>query len=133
MSKSEVSPPGVAHLMDDRRRHRAQDPPRGHRHRRRGPLRPDDQARRDSNLLEILAALTGEDPSAVAHALHAATAPLKDDVAGLVVETLAPIRAATRELRADPAQLASMAAAGAERAEAVAGPVYERAARAMGL
>ena len=86
-----------------------------------------------TNLLEIFAALTGETPDRGRASATPATATSRPTWPALVVETLAPVQARYRELRADPAQLASMAAAGAQRAEAVAGPVYERAARAMGL
>jgi len=58
---------------------------------------------------------------------------LKKDLAALVVESLVPIGARYRALRADPAALAAIVERGARKAAAVSGPVYRRAAEAMGL
>jgi tryptophanyl-tRNA synthetase len=131
MSKSVSSPQGSLYLMDteadiERKIKRAVTDTDGE-------LRPDWEHKPGlTNLLEIFAALSGETPAAVA-GRYTRYGDLKGDLAGLVVETLAPFQARYRELRADPGRLASMAAAGARRAEAVAGPAYERAAGAMGL
>ena len=58
---------------------------------------------------------------------------LKEDLATLLVESLAPIQARYAELLADPGELHAVAARGAVKAAEAAGPVYRRAARAMGL
>ncbi len=58
---------------------------------------------------------------------------VKRDLTDLVVSALAPIRERYHELLVAPEYLADLAARGAAAASAVADPVYERAARAMGL
>jgi tryptophanyl-tRNA synthetase len=85
-----------------------------------------------SNLLEIYASLSGETPQAVA-ARYRGYGDLKADLAGLVVAALAPIAERYRELRRDEAALAGIVEAGARKAAAVSGVVFDRAARAMGL
>ena len=54
-------------------------------------------------------------------------------MAALLVATLTPLREHYEKLVADPAVLQGIADQGAAKAAQVAGPVYERAARAMGL
>ncbi|HEV2427585.1 MAG TPA: tryptophan--tRNA ligase [Acidimicrobiales bacterium] len=131
MSKSVSSPQGSLFLMDtdadiERKIKRAVTDTDGE-------VRPDWDAKPGlTNLLEMYAAISGETPAKVA-SRYTQYGELKSDLAGLVVETLAPIQARYREVRADPAGLTAMATAGATRAEAVAALVYERAARAMGL
>jgi tryptophanyl-tRNA synthetase len=49
------------------------------------------------------------------------------------VTSLAPIKSRYHELRHDPAQLERLVDQGAKKAIAVAEPVYQRAAAAMGL
>jgi tryptophanyl-tRNA synthetase len=85
-----------------------------------------------SNLLEIFSSLSGETPPEVA-ARYSRYGELKNDLAALLVTTLAPLRERYETLLADPAQLTSIAEHGATKAARVAGPVYQRAARAMGL
>ncbi len=85
-----------------------------------------------TNLLEIAAALTGESPATLAER-YDSYGPLKADVAELINEALAPIQTRFAELRADEAELRRLAAVGAEKASAVAGAVYRRAAQAVGL
>ena len=85
-----------------------------------------------SNLLEIFSAFSGETPEAVAER-YERYGDLKSDLADLVVEGLAPIQERYRALMQDPAQLASIVKMGAQKASQVAGPVYDRAASAMGL
>ncbi|SFP35439.1 tryptophanyl-tRNA synthetase [Amycolatopsis arida] len=75
----------------------------------------DPQRPGSANLLEILAACTGEAPEEVA-ARFGSYAELKDAVAEAVVETLRPVREGARELLADPAELARVRKAGAARA-----------------
>jgi tryptophanyl-tRNA synthetase len=85
-----------------------------------------------SNLLEIFASFSGESPLDVA-GRYTRYGDLKGDLTTLVVESLAPVQQRYRELMADPDGLRRVAARGAERACDIAGPVYRRAASAMGL
>jgi tryptophanyl-tRNA synthetase len=131
MSKSISSPMGTIYLDDD--------PAAIERKIKRAVTDTDDEVRFDwetkpglSNLLEIFSSLTGEKPAEVA-ARYTRYGELKVDLAALVVEALSPISARYRELRANPAKLAAITQHGAQKAAAVSGPVYRRAARAMGL
>lgn len=85
-----------------------------------------------SNLLELLAAATGGDPSALAGGFSD-YGSLKKAVAEALVEAMAPMRRRAEELRADPGYVAEALATGAEKARAVAGPTLDRAMRAAGL
>jgi tryptophanyl-tRNA synthetase len=67
-----------------------------------------------SNLLEMYSSFSG-------------------DLAALIIESLAPIQQRYRELLADPGELHAIAMRGSLKAAEVAGPVYHRAAQAMGL
>jgi tryptophanyl-tRNA synthetase len=84
-----------------------------------------------SNLLSIQSAVTGtEIDTLVAGYAGRGYGDLKSDTADAVVAYVTPIRARVEELLADPAELESILAAGAERARAVAartlGRVYDR-------
>ncbi len=85
-----------------------------------------------SNLLEIFASLGGESPEVVARR-YDRYGQLKTDLAQLIIETLAPLRSRYEELLQSPEELRRVATQGAEKAALVAGDVYRRAARAMGL
>lgn len=85
-----------------------------------------------SNLLELLAAATGESPTAAA-ARYRSYGTLKADVAAAVVELLRPVRERYLELVRDPAALTDVLSDGAERAGAIAAVTLERAQRAIGL
>jgi tryptophanyl-tRNA synthetase len=85
-----------------------------------------------SNLLEIFSSFDGVTPQEVA-THYERYGDLKKDLAELVIESLAPIKARYLELRADPAQLEQVIAHGTKKATATAEPVYQRAAAAMGL
>lgn len=85
-----------------------------------------------SNLLEIYSSLTGETPVEVA-GRYTRYGDLKKDLAEVLVATLTPLRERYEQLVANPAELSAIAQRGATKASLVAGPVYERAARAMGL
>ena len=85
-----------------------------------------------SNLLEIFSSFNGETPELVAER-YTRYGDLKKDLAQLLVESLAPIQQRYRELVAQPDALEAIARRGAEKAAAVAEPVYRRAAAAMGL
>jgi tryptophanyl-tRNA synthetase len=85
-----------------------------------------------SNLLEIFSSFTGDKPEEIA-ARYSRYGDLKDDLAAVVIESLAPIAARYPELRANPTLLAAIVEKGAAKAALVSGPVYHRAAHAMGL
>ena len=85
-----------------------------------------------SNLLEIYSGFSGESPHAVA-ARFTRYGDLKKELTELVVDSLTPIRDRYEELLVDRSQLLDVARKGAAKASDVAGPVYRRAASAMGL
>jgi len=85
-----------------------------------------------ANLLEIFASLAGESPEVVA-SRYDRYGVLKGDLAQLLVETLTPLRDRYEQLLGSPEDLRHVAVEGAQRAAIVAGDVYRRAARAMGL
>ena len=85
-----------------------------------------------SNLLELLAAATGGDPSELA-AKYGNYGELKADVAEALVELLRPVRERHAELSAEPGYAEAVLAEGAAKAHAVAGPTLDRAMRAAGL
>ncbi len=85
-----------------------------------------------SNLLEIFSSFAGTTPQDVA-SRYERYGDLKKDLAELMVASLAPIKARYGELRRDPAELERLIDHGTKRATAVAEPVYQRAAAAMGL
>ncbi|MGI5470166.1 tryptophan--tRNA ligase [Streptomyces sp. CA-132043] len=85
-----------------------------------------------TNLLDVLAACTGEDPRALADGYDSYGA-LKKDTAEAVVETLRPVRERHAELAADPAYVDEVLGAGAERARRMARPRVDAAYRAVGL
>ena len=131
MSKSISSPLGSLHLFDS--------PADIEKKVRKAVTDTDNEVRFDwenkpglSNLLEIYSSFSGEAPEAVA-ARYTRYGDLKKDLAALLVESLAPIQARYSELLADPSELHAVAARGSLKAAEAAGPVYRRAARAMGL
>jgi tryptophanyl-tRNA synthetase len=85
-----------------------------------------------SNLLEILAALSGGTPAGEAAGLGSYRA-VKDAVTGAVLAALTPLRQRFIELTGDPAELDRVRRAGAERAAALAAPTLARARAVMGL
>ena len=85
-----------------------------------------------TNLLEMFSSLSGETPEALAER-YVRYGDLKKDLAEVVIATLAPLQERYRELRADEGALRALAAKGATKASDVAGPLYRRAAAAMGL
>ncbi|MFJ3906669.1 tryptophan--tRNA ligase [Streptomyces sp. NPDC090025] len=85
-----------------------------------------------ANLLDLLAAATGEDQAGLA-ASYDSYGALKKDTAEAVVELLRPVRERHAEFAADPGQLDRVLRLGAERARGMARPVVDRAYRAMGL
>ena len=85
-----------------------------------------------SNLLEILATSTGGDPISLARGFSS-YGELKMAVADVVIELLAPVREALRELASEPARVHDLLAKGADKAIALAAPMLERARDATGL
>jgi len=131
MSKSLSSPLGSIFLLDD--------PASIEKKIKKAVTDTDGEVRYDwetkpglSNLLEIFACITGETPAAVADR-YDRYGDLKADLAAAVIEELTPVRERYEVLRADPAQLAAIAAQGAAKAARVAGERYALAAAAMGL
>jgi tryptophanyl-tRNA synthetase len=85
-----------------------------------------------SNLLEIFASFANESPQAIA-SRYTRYGDLKKDLAELMIASLSPLRQRYEELVGSPADLYAVTDRGALKASEVAGPIYRRAARAMGL
>ena len=83
-----------------------------------------------SNLLSILAAATDGDPEKLADG-YSQYGPLKADVAAALIALIEPIQARLAEL--DDTTVRAELGVGAERAQAIAAPVMDRAKRACGL
>jgi tryptophanyl-tRNA synthetase len=87
-----------------------------------------------SNLIEILAAVRGAEPSAIeAELVDARYGELKTAVAAAVVDYLAPVRERYQELRADERALEAILADGAARARAIAAPTLADVRERMGV
>jgi tryptophanyl-tRNA synthetase len=87
-----------------------------------------------TNLIEILAATTGESPEAIeARYDGQGYGRFKAEVAEAVVELLRPIQARYAELRDDPAELRALLAKGAAKAHAVASETLVRAYERIGF
>jgi tryptophanyl-tRNA synthetase len=133
MSKSADSPQGTVRLLDD--------PAVVAKRIRSAVTDSDTEIRFDpaakpgvSNLLQILAAVTDRSIVAVEDELRGqGYGALKATVADAVVECLRPIQARYAELERDPAEVARILAAGAERADGLADAVLTRARAAAGL
>ena len=131
MSKSAESPQGSVGIFDD--------PAHIARKFARAVTDSESEVRYDpeakpgvSNLLSILGAATGRSPADAADG-YTQYGPLKSDTADAVLAMLEPIAARKAELDADPAELARIIAAGADKAEAVATGTLARAKQAMGF
>ncbi|MFJ7075836.1 tryptophan--tRNA ligase [Streptomyces sp. NPDC098781] len=85
-----------------------------------------------ANLLEVLAACTGGNPSELS-GVYETYGALKSATAEAVVETLRPVQDRHRELCADPGYVEGVLRDGAERARAMARPTVDAAYRAIGL
>ncbi len=85
-----------------------------------------------SNLLSILGAATGRDPSIVAKD-YSQYGQLKSDTADAVIELLTPIQVRRAELLANPSELELILSAGADKAAAIASKTTEHAKAAMGF
>ena len=96
---------------------------------RRAPAKPG-----VTNLIDILAALTGEAPDAIeAHYDGAGYGQFKTDVGDAVVEAVAPVQQRFRELRADAGELHRLLAVGAEKAAIASAPTLEAMYERMGF
>src|SRR3954447_21155712 len=131
MSKSADSDAGLIYVMDD--------PATIVKKFKRAVTDSDGEVRVDrenkpgvTNLLEILAACTGDDPEALA-GKYSQYGPLKADTGAAVVELLRPVQDRYRELVGDPAQLSALLRQGAAKARSVASVTLQRAYDAIGL
>jgi tryptophanyl-tRNA synthetase len=87
-----------------------------------------------ANLISIYAALAGSTPEAVATQFaELKTGAFKGALADLAVEKLAPITQRMRELMADTATLDAILREGAERARAIATPIFEETKKKIGF
>ena len=85
-----------------------------------------------SNLLEILAACTGDKPVDLA-TRYSQYGPLKTDTGAAVISVVEPIRKRYNELLEDPAELARLLSKGNDRAREVAAQTLARVHAAIGL
>jgi tryptophanyl-tRNA synthetase len=85
-----------------------------------------------ANLLELIAAATGDDPGRVAER-YASYGALKDDTAEALVELLRPVRERHAELEAEPGFVRAVLNSGAQRAREISSKTLERARNAVGL
>ena len=87
-----------------------------------------------TNLIDILASLTGE-PAAAIEARYEGSGygQFKADVGEAVVEAVTPIQERYRELRADPVELQRLLARGAEKARKASEPTLEEMLYRMGF
>jgi tryptophanyl-tRNA synthetase len=87
-----------------------------------------------SNLIEIMAVATGDDPEAIeARYDGQGYGAFKEDVGEAVAALLDPIRLRYEELTADPAELERLLARGAEKAAEASAPTLERMYEVMGF
>ncbi|MFM8311353.1 MAG: tryptophan--tRNA ligase [Ilumatobacteraceae bacterium] len=131
MSKSSSSESGIVNLLDE--------PADIMKKFKRAVTDSDSEVRFDrdakpgvSNLLEILAACTGDTPTDLA-TRYAQYGPLKSDTGEAVVEMLRPVQARYRELIDDRAELQSLLRKGAGKARQVASTTLLRAQSAIGM
>jgi tryptophanyl-tRNA synthetase len=131
MSKSGESGAGLVNLMDD--------PAAISRKFKRAVTDSDNEVRYDraekpgiSNLLDILAACTGESPESLA-AGYTQYGALKTAAGDAVIELLAPIQARYQELMTDRGELQLLLRKGAGKAREVASVTLARAQSAVGM
>jgi len=131
MSKSAASDSGLVGVLDD--------PAAILKKFKRAVTDSDSEVRFDreqkpgvSNLLEILAACTGDTPEALA-SRYTQYGPLKSDTGEAVIELLRPIQVRYHELMDDRGQLQALLRKGAERARAVASATLARAQANVGM
>ena len=85
-----------------------------------------------ANLLDILAACTGEKPADLA-AKYSQYGALKTDAGEAVVALLEPMQAKFKELREDHAELSRLLRIGGERARSIASATLARTYDAIGF
>ena len=131
MSKSAVSDAGCINMLDE--------PAEITKKFKRAITDSDGEVRFDraakpgvTNLLEILAACTGETPESLA-TRYTQYGPLKADAGEAVVVLLRPIQARYHELMTDRAELQSLLRTGAAKARIVAAATLARAQAAVGM
>jgi tryptophanyl-tRNA synthetase len=131
MSKSSSSETGIVYLLDE--------PAAIMKKFKRAVTDSDGEVRFDrankpgvSNLVEILAACTGQSPNDVA-GRYTQYGPLKNDAGEAVVELLTPIQHRYRELMGDRAELSRLLRVGADKARVVASRTLRRAYDNIGL
>ena len=131
MSKSAEGDSGVIYLMED--------PQSIAKKFKRAVTDSDNEVRYDrenkpgvTNLLDILAACTNEDPRSLA-TRYSQYGQLKTDTGDAVLAVLDPIQRRYRELMDDPAELARLLDRGASRARIVAAATLARSYRSIGL
>ena len=131
MSKSSSSEAGIVYLLDE--------PAAIMKKFKRAVTDSDGEVRFDrankpgvSNLVEILAACTGQSPNDVA-GRYTQYGPLKNDAGEAVVELLTPIQHRYRELMGDRAELSRLLRVGADKARNVASRTLQRAYDNIGL
>ncbi|HWG55808.1 MAG TPA: tryptophan--tRNA ligase [Gaiellaceae bacterium] len=132
MSTTGGTPQGTVLLLDDldtiRKKFRSAVTDSG-REVRRGDDKPG-----VTNLIDILAALTGEAPGAIeARYGDAGYGQFKQDVGEAAVEAIAPVQERFREIRADAAELERLLARGAEKARAASSPTLAQMYERMGF
>ena len=87
-----------------------------------------------TNLINLLASLTGETPETIETRYEGSGyGQFKLDVGEAVVEAVTPIQERYRELRADPAELQRLLARGAEKARKASEPTLEAMFDRMGF
>ncbi len=87
-----------------------------------------------TNLIEIMAVVTGEAPDAIETRYDGqGYGPFKEDVGEAVVALFDPIQARYRELRADEAELRRLLAQGADKAREASAPTLEAVYERMGF
>ncbi|ATA29455.1 tryptophanyl-tRNA synthetase [Mycobacterium lepraemurium] len=133
MSKSASTDAGLINLLDD--------PALSAKKIRSGVTDSEREIRFDtdakpgvSNLLSIQSAVTGVDIDKLVQGYAGrGYGDLKKDTADAVVEFVTPIKARVDELMADPTELEAVLAAGAQRAQDVAGKTVERVYDRLGF
>jgi tryptophanyl-tRNA synthetase len=99
-----------------------------------GEVRRADDKPGISNLIEILAAVSGQSPEQIERDFDGSGyGAFKTAVAEAVIDYLAPVRARYDELRSDEAELERIFAVGADKARAIAAETVSDVRAAMGF